>query len=286
MGRWRTEVMRKFRMLMKKWTTPITIMLIPHSRSNSFRFKMPFLILASLVGFAGVGVIFTATMSYRLVDYYQTKRRLDYISGQFQEMRATMTALKESESQFKKLFSFNSKKQLFAELGGDNDGSINVEELKKQINSSMESVNEIRVYLSKQKDAYLVTPRGWPVDGRLSSGFGMREHPKYHTEKFHTGVDLSVPSGTPVHTTADGIVSFSGWSPGNGNIVVVEHGSGFSTVYAHNSKNLVKAGQTVRRGDTIANAGATGVATGSHVHYEVWKNGQYVDPSSYAKKDS
>lgn len=278
--------MRKFRMLMKKWTTPITIMLIPHSRSNSFRFKMPFLILASLVGFAGVGVIFTATMSYRLVDYYQTKRRLDYISGQFQEMRATMTALKESESQFKKLFSFSSKKQLFAELGSENDGSINVEELKKQINSSMESVNEIRAYLAKQKDAYLVTPRGWPVDGRMTSGFGMREHPKYHTEKFHTGVDLSVPRGTPVHATADGIVSFASWSPGNGNIVVVEHGSGFSTVYAHNSKNLVKAGQTVRRGDVIANAGATGVTTGSHVHYEVWKNGQYVDPTGYAKKDS
>ena len=278
--------MHKFRLLMKKWTTPVTIMLIPHSSSNSFRFKMPFLILASLAGFAGVGVIFTATMSYRLVDYYQTKRRLDYISGQFQEMRATMTALKESESQFKKLFSFSSKKQLFAELGSDNDGSINVEELKKQINSSMESVNEIRAYLAKQKDAYLVTPRGWPVEGRLSSGFGMREHPKYHTEKFHTGVDLSVPSGTPVHATADGIISFAGWSPGNGNIVVVEHGSGFSTVYAHNSKNLVKAGQTVKRGDVVANAGATGVATGSHVHYEVWVNGQYVDPAGYAKKDS
>lgn len=278
--------MRKLRLLLKKWTTPITIMLIPHSRSNSFRFKMPFLLLASLVGFAGVGVIFTASMSYRLVDYYQTKRRLDYISGQFQEMRATMTALKESESQFKKLFSFNSKKQLFAELGSENDGSINVEELKKQINSSMESVNEIRAYLAKQKDAYLVTPRGWPVEGRLTSGFGMREHPKYHKEKFHTGIDLSVPTGTPVHATAEGIVSFASWSPGNGNIVVIEHGSGFSTVYAHNSKNLVKAGQTVKRGDVIANAGSTGVATGSHVHYEVWKNGQYVDPAGYAKKDS
>ena len=278
--------MSKFRLLMKKWTTPITIMLIPHTRSNSFRFKMPFLALAGMVGFAAVGVVFTATMAFRIVDYYQTKKKLEYLSGQFQEMRATMSALKESESRFKKLFSFSSKKQVFAEMEGDNDGSIDIEALKKQINSSMESVNEIKSYLAQQKDAYAVTPRGWPVDeARFSSGFGMREHPKYHTKRFHTGVDLSVPSGTPVRATADGIVSFSGWSAGNGNIVVIEHGSGFSTVYAHNSKNLVKVGQTVKRNDLIAKAGATGVATGSHVHYEVWKNGQYVDPNGYAKKE-
>jgi murein DD-endopeptidase MepM/ murein hydrolase activator NlpD len=249
------------------------------------RFKMPFLALAFLLAFAVVGIIYTTAMSYRVVDYYQTKRKLAYLSDQFKEMRTTMTALKESESQFKRLFSFNSKKQVLDAMENDNDGSINIEELKKQITASMAAVTEIRGYLAQQKDIYLITPRGWPVEGRISSGFGMREHPKYHTEKFHTGVDLSVPVGTPVHVTADGIVSFASWSPGNGNIVVVEHGQGFSTVYAHNSKNLVKVGQTVKRGDVVASAGATGVATGSHVHYEVWKNGQYVNPTGFAKQD-
>lgn len=278
--------MRHLRPLLKKWATPITIMLIPHSRSNSLRLKMPFLVLALLVLFAVVGVIYTATLSVRVVDYYQTKRKLTYLSGQFREMQATMSALKESESQFKRLFSFTTKKQVFDALENDSNGSIDVEELKKQINASLESVSEIRKYLAEQRDVYRVTPRGWPVDGHISSGFGMREHPKYHTEKFHTGIDLSVPTGTPVHATADGIVSYASWSSGNGNIVVVEHGQGFSTVYAHNSRNLVRVGQTVRRGDVIAAAGATGVATGSHVHYEVWKNGRFVDPSAYGAKES
>jgi murein DD-endopeptidase MepM/ murein hydrolase activator NlpD len=247
---------------------------------------MPFLVLASLLLFAVVGVVYTATLTVRVVDYYQTKRKLAYLSDQFREMQGTMTALKESESQFKRLFSFSSKKQVFDAMENGNNGSIDVEELKKQINASLESVAEIRAYLARQKDVYHVTPQGWPVAGHISSGFGMREHPTYHTEKFHTGVDLSVPTGTQVHVTADGIVSYAGWSSGNGNIVVVEHGQGFSTVYAHNSRNLVRVGQTVRRGDVVAAAGSTGVATGSHVHYEVWKNGHYVNPAPYGGKES
>jgi murein DD-endopeptidase MepM/ murein hydrolase activator NlpD len=247
---------------------------------------MPFLVLALTLVFSVVGAIYTVSLSVQAVDYYRTKRKLAYLSGQFQEMQATVTSLKESESQFKRLFSFKSKKQVLEAMDADtdNNGSIDIEELKKQISASLESVTEIREYLAKQKDAYLVTPVGWPVDGRISSGFGMREHPKYHTSKFHTGVDLSVPTGTPVHATADGIVSYASWSPGNGNIVVIEHGQGMSTVYAHNSRNIARVGQKVHRGEVIAAAGATGVATGSHVHYEVWKNGKCVDPASYGTK--
>ncbi len=278
--------MRQLRPMLKKWATPITIMLIPHSRSNSLRLKLPFLVLASILLFAVVGVFYTAALTVRVVDYYQTKKKLAYLSGQFQEMHATVSALKESESQFKRLFSFSSKKQVLEALDNDNNGSIDVEELKKQINASMESVSEIRGYLARQRDVYRITPTGWPVNGHISSGFGMREHPKYHTQKFHTGIDLSVPQGTPVHATADGIVSYAGWSPGNGNIVVIEHGQGLSTVYAHNSKNLVRVGKTVQRGEVIAAAGATGVATGSHVHYEVWKNGHFIDPTAFAGKES
>ncbi len=275
--------MHHLRPLLKKWATPITIMLIPHSRSNSFRLKMPFLVLASLLLFAVVGVLYTATLTVRLVDYY---RKLAYISSEFREMQATMSALKESESQFKRLFSLTSKKQVLDALENENTGSIDIEDLKKQINASLESVSEVREYLGKQKDIYRVTPRGWPVEGPVSSGFGMREHPIYHTQKFHTGIDLSVPTGTQVHATADGIVSYAGQTPGNGNVVVVEHGEGFSTVYAHNSRNLVRVGQTVLRGDAVAAAGSTGAATGSHVHYEVWKNGHFVDPAPYGGKES
>jgi murein DD-endopeptidase MepM/ murein hydrolase activator NlpD len=166
------------------------------------------------------------------------------------------------------------------------DGSINIEELKLQIAESMETVSEIKGYLAKERDVYRATPQGIPVAGKLSSGFGMRVHPTLGRSQLHTGIDLSARKGTPVYATADGIVSFSGWSKGNGNIVVIEHGHGFSTVYAHNTRNLAKVGQTVQRGQQISTTGSTGVSTGSHVHYEVWKNGKCVNPESYTKPAS
>lgn len=97
----------------------------------------------------------------------------------------------------------------------------------------------------------------------------------------HTGIDITMPRGTPLHATADGVVSYSGRSSGNGNIVVIEHGHGMTTVYAHNSKNNVNPGQAVKRGEVIALSGSTGVSTGPHLHYEVWRNGQSVNPAPF-----
>ena len=102
----------------------------------------------------------------------------------------------------------------------------------------------------------------------------------------HTGIDITVPVGTPLHATADGVVSFADRSGGSGNIVVIEHGHGLSSVYAHNSKNKVLAGQTVKRGDIIAYSGSTGISTGPHVHYEVWRNGQSVNPAPFLESKS
>ena len=82
-------------------------------------------------------------------------------------------------------------------------------------------------------------------------------------------------------STADGIVSFSGWTANSGHVVVMEHGYGFSTAYAHNQKNLVKVGDRVRRGEAIAVSGSTGMSTGPHVHYEIWENGRHQNPKTY-----
>jgi murein DD-endopeptidase MepM/ murein hydrolase activator NlpD len=96
-------------------------------------------------------------------------------------------------------------------------------------------------------------------------------------------VDISVPLGTPVQATADGVVSFSGWNGRGGNIVVIEDGNGFSTAFAHNTKTSVNVGQRVRRGDVISYSGSSGSSTGPHLHYEVWKGGRSVNPSDYIK---
>ena len=279
--------MQKLRPLFKKLSTTVTIMLVPHSRGRSLNFRMPYAVLGLLLMLASIGAIYTASLTYHALSFYALKQKYAHMSKQYQDMESTIHSLKEAESEFKKLFSLGSPKKVLDAMDAPrDDGSINIEELKIQVAESMESVKEIRLYMEKERDVYRATPQGTPVNGKLSSGFGMRLHPKYGRELFHSGIDLAADNGTPVHATADGIVSFSGWSKGNGNIVVIEHGHGFSTVYAHNTKNLSKIGQTVKRGQEIATTGSTGVTTGPHVHYEIWKNGKCVDPLSFTKAAS
>lgn len=274
--------MQKLRPLFKKLSTTVTILLVPHSRGGSLNFRMPYALLGLLLLFAGIGAVYTISLTYHALDFYVMKQKYVQMTGSFQEMKSTVKSLKESELEFKRIFSLGSRKKVLDAMEEPkNDGSINVDELKLQVAESMASVSEIREFMAKERDVYRATPQGVPVDGHLSSGFGMRVHPRYGSKMFHSGIDLSAPRGTPIHATADGIVSFSGWSRGNGNIVVIEHGHGFSTVYAHNSKNLIQVGQTVKRGHKIAATGSTGVSTGPHVHYEVWKNGERVNPELF-----
>ena len=113
----------------------------------------------------------------------------------------------------------------------------------------------------------------WPSEGLISSGFGMRGG------RFHGGIDISGERGAPIVAVDEGVVLFSGRGPnGYGNVVMVDHGSGLTTVYAHNERNVVRQGERVRRGQTVALMGDTGRATGTHVHFEVHQHGRLMDP--------
>lgn len=273
--------MHSLRRFLKAIFTPVTIMVVPHSRANPFRLRVPCagIFLSILMFLLGTAYVFA--VSVRTMEYYRMKDNLFRISSRLQELNATMDSLKRAEEQFRKLFSLKSKNEVLETFHYEDEGSLDMEALKKQIDEKMESVAEIRKTISAQKDIHLATPSGWPVPGPVSSGYGYREHPKSGDRKFHSGMDISVPQGTRVKATADGIVSFSGWSEGGGNTVVLEHGHGFSTAYAHNQRNLVRVGQRVKREDVIALSGATGISTGPHVHYEIWKNGRHVNPDGY-----
>lgn len=270
--------LRKF---LKLIVTPITIMMVPHSRTKTFSIRVPFVGIALSVVMFLVGTAYIGAVSVRTIEYYSMRDRLSYVSTQFLELKTTMYSLKLAENEFRKLFSLKSKTDVLEQADFSDTGSLDMELLRKQISDSMESVIDIKKYIADQKDLYLATPLGFPAPGRISSGYGYREHPKSGEEKFHSGLDISVPLGTEVKATADGIVSFAGWTPGGGNTVVVEHGHGFSTAYAHNRKMLVKVGQRVGRGDAIALSGSTGVSTGPHIHYEVWRDGRHVNPNTY-----
>jgi murein DD-endopeptidase MepM/ murein hydrolase activator NlpD len=126
-------------------------------------------------------------------------------------------------------------------------------------------------------------PSIWPVEGRLMSYFGRRTDPFSGEGAFHAGVDISVPTGTSVLATADGTVVSAEWAGQYGRMVVLDHGGGVHTQYAHLSRLDVVAGQWVRRGAVIGRSGSTGKATGAHVHYEVRRKGTPVNPSQFLR---
>ena len=121
----------------------------------------------------------------------------------------------------------------------------------------------------------------WPAPGRVTSGFGVRRDPLSGDAKFHSGIDLATPSGTPVRAVADGRVVESGRRGGYGNVVVVDHGGGVTSLYAHNAELLRPVGARVEAGAPLALSGSTGRSTGPHVHFEVRKGGVPVDPRAF-----
>lgn len=150
-------------------------------------------------------------------------------------------------------------------------------ELDKRESSLSELVN----YLEEQRLIMLSTPTIWPVRGWISSPFGFRSSPFTGRRVFHEGLDIAARYGLDIHATAKGIVVFSGEKSGYGKIVTIDHGYGYMTRYSHNSRNIVKVGDKVNKGDVIAKVGSTGRSTGPHVHYEVLVNGIPVNPIKF-----
>ncbi|MGE4267940.1 MAG: peptidoglycan DD-metalloendopeptidase family protein [Deferribacterales bacterium] len=143
------------------------------------------------------------------------------------------------------------------------------------------SLTELADMLEKQKLVLSSTPSIWPTSGWISSRFGYRISPFTGRRVFHEGLDIAAKYGAPVRAAAKGTVIFSGRKNGYGKIVIIDHGFGYMTKYAHNSNILVKAGQRVSKGDRIAQVGNTGRSTGPHVHYEVLVNGVPVNPARF-----
>lgn len=126
-------------------------------------------------------------------------------------------------------------------------------------------------------------PTGMPAQGYISSYFGVRPDPFDGRSARHTGIDIAVPRGTAVRAVAEGMVTYAGARSGYGNVVEIDHGNGYMTRYAHNKALLVHAGQRVRVGQEVSQAGSTGRSTGPHVHFEVWYKGRVVNPLAYVR---
>ncbi len=157
--------------------------------------------------------------------------------------------------------------------------------LTSQIKMRQFSFQELDEYLKNQKSLLASTPSIWPTRGWVTSAFGYRKSPFTGLPEKHEGLDISARLGSEVRSTADGKVILTGREGGYGKMVEIDHGYGVLTRYGHNSKNLVKVGDKVKRGQVIALIGSTGRSTGPHVHYEVLVNGIPVSPRNYILED-
>ena len=143
------------------------------------------------------------------------------------------------------------------------------------------SFSELKHFLENKRTRLSCTPAIWPVRGWLTGGFGYRRSPFTGHKQLHEGLDIAAGAMTPVIAPADGTVVYSGFMAGWGNILILNHGYGYRTFFAHNARNLASWGKKVKRGEVIAYVGNTGQSTGPHVHYEVHVNGTAQDPLKY-----
>ncbi len=171
----------------------------------------------------------------------------------------------------------------------DNYTAEDVEKLLDKIEAESKSLNEV-IRSAGVKDANLssmpvLKPVADKYVNRLASGYGTRFHPILKVNKMHKGLDFAASTGTPIYATGDGSVKVSEFNSGYGNMVVLKHGNGYESLYAHMSRSKVRNGQKVKRGDVIGYVGSTGLSTGAHLHYEIHKNGEAVDPVMYFYND-
>lgn len=157
------------------------------------------------------------------------------------------------------------------------------DDMKKAKEAEQAAQREISSLVSGDTKKYVGGKFLWPTTNsyRITSPFSMRVHPTLGVYKQHTGIDIGAAYGTDVLAAAEGTVIISGWNKAWGNYIVINHGSGLTTLYAHNSSLIVKKGQQVSRGQVIAKVGSTGYSTGAHIHFEVQVNGSPVNPLPY-----
>jgi murein DD-endopeptidase MepM/ murein hydrolase activator NlpD len=214
--------------------------------------------------------------------------------GQLQAQSTRLNALGERLTQVGKLddgeFNFDEQPA----VGGVEDSSdssyalpqtlnASIDQLASQFDSQQAQLSALQSLLLDAKIESNLKPTGMPVEGYISSYFGGRPDPFSGHSAYHTGLDISAPTGTPVHAVAEGMVTFAGIRNGYGDVIEIDHGNGYMTRYAHNSRLDVHPGQRVHVGDVISEAGSTGRSTGSHVHFEVWYKGRVVNPLAFVK---
>ncbi|HYK09727.1 MAG TPA: peptidoglycan DD-metalloendopeptidase family protein [Gemmatimonadales bacterium] len=303
----------------RRWT----VMVVPHGSGSSRAVEVSLSVVKALIGFGSVlglvlvvlgGAALTRGISITRSRALERENRL--LSDELQRMRSRLADLQDTLHVFSQrdeevrllagLAPLDSsvrqagiggpqgawsERDSLAAIGPSGQQALAVRQdmdgLIRRADILSKSVSEAYDSLHSHQARFASTPSIMPTKGWLTSAFASeRVHPILHLARPHEGIDVAAPMGAEIEAPAAGTVTEVKWEDGYGNFVTIDHGYGLVTRYAHCSKILVVRGQRVKRGQKIALVGATGLATGPHLHYEVWVNGKPVDPFHYVMPDA
>ncbi|MGB2578552.1 murein DD-endopeptidase MepM/ murein hydrolase activator NlpD [Elusimicrobium simillimum] len=284
----------------------VDIVIMPRTMgSHKIKTRFSTIIIVLLVW--AVSVIGSCVILVKSYDYSLTradnqllKAKLAIIGEELERGRKLLKQTEDSDRQIRQMIGMPPGKAIplpgseeeklnFEKIFARGSGDINEDEYKEYLEgietaaaARIASYTEIVWYYANKKNTINATPSIRPSKGRITSGYGYRMSPfGAPTGAQHKGLDFADKPDSPIVVTADGVVRHTGWASGFGQAVLVDHGFGYSTLYGHVTGITVKAGDVVKRGDKIATMGTTGRSTGVHLHYEVWLNGNPVDPKKY-----
>ena len=293
----------------------LTLMVVPHSalRHVQFQISLSFLVFLSFLSLSLVS--WAVIVVSRNIDYWTLKAnhqilkvKVSFLANELKKNREEVDQVKEVDLKLRQLLKMGTKqailennkeslgkggpefyqmsllqKTLTHRLHDISEAEILQESLSlhKESLERIQSFKEISDEIAYQRKFYRSVPRGWPAAGRMTSHFGMRASPLSGNVQFHSGIDIANEQGTLVRAAAPGVIRHAGWEGGYGRLVIIDHGFGYVTYYGHNSAILVVPGQSVERGETISTMGSSGSSTGNHLHYEIWRNGQCLNPWNY-----
>jgi murein DD-endopeptidase MepM/ murein hydrolase activator NlpD len=307
----RFEIFKKKRQNKSHFKKKITLMLVPHDAKKTYQLNLYYgfiyiVLIISIACFAWAFHIISKDIDYHLTFVDNQKLKSDMASVMFQVKKddKLLNQVAQLNQKLRIVLGLGSNRKEILEDYADNKlGSSpkqsliaylsdpnyqltqivrkNLEQLHQEALKQEKNFKQIHFYLKHECSLLLAKPSIWPIKGWITSGFGERISPINGQREFHYGVDIANQGNTPIHATADGIVTFVGWERGFGRVIIIKNGYGYSTLFAHCSKQVVHEGQRVKRGEVIGYVGETGWATGYHLHYQVMIHGVPVNPMKY-----
>lgn len=306
------DFMLKLKKLSKEY---FTFVVIPHSGKGTRQFKFNKVLLYAILGITTtlcislvLLIISLANTNYALHTSLNNASQLQHLSNQqkqeINELRNRTSAINEKlntiselEEKVRSMVGLRTPVNAPASkptsrsfdrstISTDADESIledtdyNLEVLATEMDGKIENLSDLIADVGDQLKILESRPDLMPTEGKITSKFGYRTSPFTGKRQFHQGIDIANDKGTPIYAAGTGIVTFSGWNAGYGKTIIISHGNGYRSVYAHNNENLVETGQKVKKGDVIAKMGSTGKSTGPHLHFEIHSKGVQINPEN------